>query len=76
MQNHSGEGYVRIHIERLISNKQYLLLEKKLNHVAIIVSNVGRSLYFYTNIIGMQQIKRPDFDRHVSALNQFGFYAL
>ncbi|CAJ1393617.1 unnamed protein product [Effrenium voratum] len=34
------------------------------NHIAIIVSDVGRSLAFYTEIIGFQQIQRPNFDRH------------
>ncbi|KAI0557214.1 Dihydroxybiphenyl dioxygenase [Gracilaria domingensis] len=36
----------------------------KANHIAIIVSDVGRSASFYTNIMGFQQIRRPDFDRH------------
>ena len=33
------------------------------NHIAIVVSDVGRSLGFYANVIGMQQVIRPDFDR-------------
>jgi len=36
----------------------------KANHIAIIVSDVGRSADFYANVIGLQQIRRPDFDRH------------
>lgn len=36
----------------------------KVNHLAIIVSDVGRSLAFYTDVIGFQQIRRPNFDRH------------
>lgn len=36
----------------------------KVNHIAIIVSDVGRSLAFYTDVIGFQQIRRPNFDRH------------
>eukprot|EP00438_Fugacium_kawagutii_P013821 Skav210612 [mRNA] locus=scaffold234:231133:232377:+ [translate_table: standard] len=39
-------------------------LIKSVNHIAIIVSDVGRSLAFYTEIIGFQQIQRPNFDRH------------
>ena len=39
-------------------------LIKSINHMAIIVSDVGRSLAFYTEIIGFQQIQRPNFDRH------------
>ena len=34
------------------------------NHIAIIVSDVGRSTAFYTDILGLQQIHRPNFDRH------------
>merc|ERR1711976_1002374 len=34
------------------------------NHIAIVVSNVGRSLAFYTNVVGMKQVFRPNFDRH------------
>eukprot|EP00438_Fugacium_kawagutii_P006231 Skav208380 [mRNA] locus=scaffold3508:67686:68927:+ [translate_table: standard] len=39
-------------------------LIRSVNHMAIIVSDVGRSLAFYTEIIGFQQIQRPNFDRH------------
>ncbi len=35
------------------------------NHIAIVVSDVGRSLQFYTDVIGMEQIRRPNFDRYV-----------
>merc|ERR1711936_67427 len=35
-----------------------------INHLAITVSDVGRSLDFYTDVLGMKQILRPDFDRH------------
>ena len=34
------------------------------NHIAIIVEDVGRSCAFYTDVLGLQQIKRPNFDRH------------
>ena len=37
----------------------------QVNHIAIVVSDIGRSLHFYTDIIGMEQVNRPDFDRHV-----------
>ena len=33
------------------------------NHIAITVSDVGRSLAFYTDIVGMKQVLRPNFDR-------------
>ena len=39
-------------------------LIRSVNHIAIIVSDVGCSLSFYTEIIGFQQIQRPNFDRH------------
>ena len=34
------------------------------NHTAICVANIGRSINFYNNVIGMKQILRPDFDRY------------
>ena len=33
------------------------------DHVALVVSDIGRSLHFYTEVVGMKQIIRPDFDR-------------
>lgn len=36
----------------------------KMNHIAIIVSDVGRSAAFYSQVMGFQQIRRPDFDRY------------
>ena len=39
-------------------------LIRSVNHIAIIVADVGRSLAFYIEIIGFQQIQRPNFDRH------------
>merc|ERR1712137_707990 len=36
----------------------------KANHIALIVSDVGRSAAFYSDVIGLQEIRRPDFDRH------------
>ena len=33
------------------------------NHIAITVSNVGYSLWFYINVLGFQQIRRPKLDR-------------
>ena len=34
------------------------------NHIAITVSDVGASANFYSHILGLQQIERPNFDRH------------
>ena len=39
------------------------------NHIAIVVSNVGKSLGFYTDVVGMKQIFRPKFDRYRKAFN-------
>jgi catechol 2,3-dioxygenase-like lactoylglutathione lyase family enzyme len=36
----------------------------KVNHIALTVSDVGRSLQFYVDILGLQQVRRPNFDRH------------
>ena len=34
------------------------------NHIAITVSDVGASAIFYSHVLGLQQIERPNFDRH------------
>jgi len=34
------------------------------NHIALIVSDVGRSSAFYSDVLGFQQVRRPNFDRH------------
>lgn len=34
------------------------------NHIAFIVSDVGKSSTFYSDVLGLQQVKRPNFDRH------------
>ena len=34
------------------------------NHIAIVVSDIGTSLAFYTDVVGMTQIQRPNFDRY------------
>ena len=39
-------------------------LIKRVNHYAIAVSDVKASLHFYKDIIGLQTIRRPNFDRH------------
>ncbi|CAF1607582.1 unnamed protein product, partial [Adineta ricciae] len=36
----------------------------RLNHIAITVYDVGRSVSFYVDVLGFQQIRRPSFDRH------------
>lgn len=36
----------------------------KVGHIALVVRDVGISLDFYSNIVGLRQIQRPNFDRH------------
>ena len=38
-------------------------LWKGANHIALVVSNVGRSVSFYADVLGLEQVMRPDFDR-------------
>ena len=35
----------------------------KVNNMAIMVSDLSKSLNFYTNIIGMERVESPHFDR-------------
>ncbi len=35
------------------------------NHIAIVVRDVGRSLQFYSGVLGLEQLRRPDFYRSV-----------
>jgi len=34
------------------------------NHIALIVRDVGNSLQFYTQVLSFRQVGRPNFDRH------------
>ena len=40
-------------------------LWSSVNHIAIVVADVGRSLAFYADVVGMKQVIRPNFDRSV-----------
>ena len=44
-------------------NRGVSRLWSSVNHIAIVVEDVGRSLQFYTDVVGMKQIMRPNFDR-------------
>lgn len=35
---------------------------KEINHVALYVADVAQSCHFYSNILQMNQLSRPDFD--------------
>ena len=53
-----------LHWNPLVERRGVGDLLLKVNHIAITVSDVGRSLNFYVDILGFQQIRRPTFDRH------------
>lgn len=36
----------------------------KANHIALIVSDVGKSAKFYAEVLGFKQVPRPNFDEH------------
>ena len=44
------------------------------NHIAIVVSDVGTSLSFYTDVVGMKQVMRPNFDRQVNYVIGYSQY--
>jgi len=39
-------------------------LLKRVNHIGLVCSDIAKSLYFYEEILGFQQIRRPNFDRY------------
>jgi len=47
-----------------LPNKGVSDLWSRVDHIALIVSDVGRSAAFYGTKLGMIQVHRPDFDRH------------
>jgi len=53
-----------LHWNPLVERRGLGDLLVKVNHIAITVSDVGKSLSFYVDILGLQQIRRPTFDRH------------
>ena len=53
-----------LHWNPLVERRGLGNLITKLNHIAITVSDVGKSISFYADILGLQQIRRPSFDRH------------
>jgi len=34
------------------------------NHIALVVKDIGLSSLFYTEVLGLKQVSRPNFDRH------------
>ena len=45
------------------------------NHIAIVVADIGTSLSFYTDVVGFEQVMRPDFDRYSFTSPNFGHVA-
>ena len=43
-------------------------LWSNVNHIALVVSDIGTSLSFYTDVVGFQQVMRPNFDRYASKI--------
>lgn len=67
LEEDSGEEVVKVMeeeeeeestVERGVSD-----LWSVINHIALVVSDVGKSLQFYTDVVGLKQILRPNFDR-------------
>jgi catechol 2,3-dioxygenase-like lactoylglutathione lyase family enzyme len=58
------EDNKQLHWNSLVERRGLGDLLMKVNHIAITVSDVGKSLSFYVDILGLQQIRRPTFDRH------------
>jgi len=49
--------------QAVLPNKGVSDLWNKVDHIALVVSDVGRSAAFYGSKLGMIQVHRPDFDR-------------
>ena len=43
-------------------------LWSNVNHIALVVSDVGTSLSFYTDVVGFQHVMRPNFDRYAAKI--------
>jgi len=59
----AGITYEPLHWDPAITRRGLGDAVNRCNHVAIIVADVGRSATFYSEVVGLQQITRPDFDR-------------
>jgi Glyoxalase/Bleomycin resistance protein/Dioxygenase superfamily len=59
-----GPAMMELHWLPGVERRGLGVLIQMVNHIALIVSDVGRSASFYTDVLGCQQINRPNFDRH------------
>jgi len=64
VNSHDPESDPALHWEKDRVKRGLGGLIYKANHIALIVSDVGKSAHFYSDVLGFQQIRRPDFDRH------------
>lgn len=58
------EEMIALHWNKKVERRGLGDLLKKANHYTIAVSDIGRSTSFYSDILGLQQIRRPSFERH------------
>ena len=63
-ENSQSEESIKLHWNNSVDRRGLGNLITKGNHIALTVSDIGRSLWFYTDVLGLQQIRRPNFDRH------------
>lgn len=45
----------------LLSGVRHLIQYKELHHVSLTVTNLQHSLIFYRDVLGLEELKRPDF---------------
>jgi len=63
-ENSQSADSLKLHWNKSVERRGLGNLITKGNHIALTVSDIGRSLWFYTDVLGLQQIRRPNFDRH------------
>ncbi|EGR32980.1 hypothetical protein IMG5_064880 [Ichthyophthirius multifiliis] len=59
-----GNQWTKLHWDMNIDRRGLGRNISHSNHIALVVSDIGASTYFYSDILGLQQIERPNFDRH------------
>jgi len=58
-----GMNMMKLHWKQNVERPGLGRWLKKADHIALTVKDVARSAKFYRDILGLQQINRPDFDR-------------
>ena len=54
----------KLHWDRKRERRGLGELIYKANHITLTVSDVGKSLAFYRDVLGLQQIRRPNLEKH------------